>query len=173
MSETTVLLDEVFCRHYDKMVAWCRSRVAADMEDPEDLVHSAYLRCSRCWSAELSSKGREAAYLYRALRWVLLDSLRARCRQKNRNCQGPRRRDKMPWIVLHQLVAQEALMSLGGRQLQVCSALLEGKSEKQIRGELQLTRGALAVYICRARARLSQVLGVTARRGRRPAQSAA
>jgi len=156
-------LDDVFGRHYHDLVDWCRRRVHRHLGDPEDFVHLAYIRCSRHWSAERNSNVNEAAYLYRALRWVIIDASRSWQRQRNRRWLPLRREGGIPWIALHKLVAQEAVTSLKGKQLQVCTALLAGKGHAQIRRELNLTSGALAVYLCRARARLCEFLEVSAR----------
>lgn len=156
-------LDDVFRRHYHDLVDWCRRRVHQHLGDPEDFVHMAYLRCSRHWSAERNSNVNEAAYLYRALRWVIIDASRSWQRQRTRKWLPLRRESGLPWIALHKLVAQEAVMSLKGRQLQVCLALLAGKGHAQIRRELNLTSGALSVYLCRAKASLCKFLEVSAR----------
>jgi len=174
MPQPTRLLNEVFNRHYQDLVAWCRGHVQHELGDPEEFVHTAYLRCRQCWSPQRKSARNEAAYLYRALRWVVVDALRRHGRQKCRTWVLPAPNTGTRWMVLHTLIAREAVSSLKGRQLQVCLALLAGKSDDQIRNELDLSRRALAVYICRARANLCRTLGVAGRRRgwRKPRRSA-
>lgn len=161
MSRPTAPLNEVFCRHYQALVAYCRARVRRDLGDPEDFVHLAYLRCSRRWNAARKSDCNEAAYLYQALRWVIIDALRRRARERARPWLSAGPDDGPHWTVLHKLVVREAVTLLKGRQLQVCLALLAGRSDAQICSEMNLSAAALAVHTCRARASLRRLLGIS------------
>ncbi len=163
MSRQIDPLNEIFDRYYQDLIRWCRSRVRQELGDPEDIVHSAYLRCRRRWSAAYKSNGNEAAYLYQALRWVILDAVRKHIRERSRMRLIPRRGNEPLWEILHKLVAQEAVASLRGRQSQVCLAFLAGKSNAQICRELHLSAGAVAVHACRARATLCRFLDVSDR----------
>lgn len=156
--------NEVFTRHYRQLVKWCGRRVVPGRFDPEDLVHSAYLRCARLWSAERRSEHCEAGYLYRALRWTIVDAIRRDLRRRayGDTPQQERECGSAPW---GRVVAEEALLSLRGRQQQVCLAVLDGKTDRQICRELHLSSGALAVYLHRARNSLHDLLDVP-RRGR-------
>ncbi len=160
MQRPSETLNTVFRRHYQELVCWCRKRVPPHLGEPEDFVHSAYLRCSGHWSADRNSESGERAYLYRALRWVVIDAIRVWRREKvgdqRATVQGTGRR----WGVLHELAVREAVMGLSGKELQVCSARLAGKNDAQTRHELNLTPGALAVHICRLKANLCRLLGV-------------
>jgi RNA polymerase sigma factor (sigma-70 family) len=151
--------NEVFARHYRRLVKWCGRRVPRDLADPEDIVHSAYLRCASQWSAARKSDHCEAGYLYRAVRWTILDTIRVHTRRKlaRMGITPPSTPDTPPWA---RLALGEALGALQGRQRQVCLAMLDGKSRAQICEELDLTSGALAVYIHRARNSLHDLLGL-------------
>lgn len=164
MQEEKALLNDVFERHYPELVSWARSRVRNHLGDPEDFVHLAYLRCSRRWSADARSKHHEAAYLFRALRWVVLDALRREVRERSRQWPVARRDNGFPGCSIRELVAREAVMSLQGRQLEVCLALLSGQSVDDIRRDLDLSAGAVAVHLSRAKAALVRFLELDDRR---------
>jgi RNA polymerase sigma factor (sigma-70 family) len=160
-------LDDLFHRHYDALVAWCRRRVRPHVGEPEDFVHLAYLRCRRSWNEEHRSLHNEAAYLYRALRWVVLDALRRHARRACREAPlvDPSAAPDNTGTWPPRLVA-EALDALPPRQQQVCRAILAGKRLEVVRGELRLSPAALAVNLCRARATLCERLGVARSAGR-------
>lgn len=158
MTKHSNLLDEIFDRYYRQLIAWCRSRVRHIPGDPEDFVHSAYLRCRRTWSDERRSQIDDRAYLFRALRWVILDAVRRNVRERARTWQGGSRTVPVAGHALNRLLAEEAILLLKGRQLQVCLALLTGMSRAEIGKRFNLSPGALAVYICRARTTLSRLL---------------
>ena len=166
MSSPTDCLNDVFSRHYEDLVRWCKGRVRPDLGDPEDFVHMAYLRCRKHWSRERQSREHEASYLYRALRCVIIDVLRSDLRAKSRTCGLHRSGNSLRCLPLRELVTQEALGILTGKQRQVCSALLAGTSTMQICKRLGLTPGALAVHLCRAKARLSDFLEIPNRKWR-------
>ena len=161
MPQRLKAFNELFAKHYRHLTAWCRMHVQAQLGDPEDFVHLAYLRCIRRWSEESRSNGHEAAYLYRALRWVILDVVRRHLREKRRAGDTLTRGNDTPHVVLHQLIAEEAFLSLSGRQLQVCLALLKGKSSGEIRRELNMTPGAIAVNLHRARRNLCEYMEIS------------
>lgn len=145
--------DDLFSRHYPRLIAWCRRHVGRHLGEPEDFVHQAYLRCRRHWSAELRSPRHELAYLYRALRWTVSDAHRRALHQRNLT----RVRDKTmshPSTAIGELIAREAVQALPSRQRDVCLGLLAGKTLALVRAELGLSAGALAVHLSRARAKL-------------------
>jgi len=171
-------LNEVFERHYVAMIAWCRGHVQRRIGEPEEFVHLAYLRCHQRWSPSHQSSYNEASYLFRALRWVVLDACRKHVREMSRQHLPGRPDGSAQEIVLRNVVAQEAFGLLRGKQLQVCQGVMAGKDEEQICRELKLSRGAYAVHLCRAHARLREYLDLhkehsprrTERRGDWPLQ---
>ncbi len=162
MARQSESFNEVFTRHYRQLVKWCGHRVPRDLADPEDIVHSAYLRCACQWCATRQSHRGEASYLYRAVRWTILDILRVHIRRKlaRASLTPSRTTDTPPWT---RMALGEALGALRGRQRQVCLALLDGKSRAQICEELDLTSDALAVYVHRARNSLQDLLDLDQR----------
>lgn len=154
-------LDEVFQRHYDELLVWSRRHIPRNLGEPEDFVHATYLRCRKHWAKGRGVAEREAAYFYRALRWVATDAWRRDRRAKS--CMGmavsPRGEDRTG-EPLGRLVFEEALGSLKGRQRQVCHHRLAGKSDTEICRELRLSRGALAVYVHRAKAAICDFLEI-------------
>ena len=152
------LLNDLFEQNYGILVAWCRSRNLGHLGDPEEFVHLAYLRCSRRWSAEHRSSHCELSYVYRALRWVMLDALRRRGRQ--RTSAWPLRYETASGRAtpLHTATVREAVERLKGRPRQVCHSLMAGKDEERIGQELQISRNAVAVHVHRAKARICRDL---------------
>jgi DNA-directed RNA polymerase specialized sigma24 family protein len=156
------LMDPIFERLYPALLAWCRRHVRREFGEPEDFVHQAYLRCRQRWSPARKSVAYEAAYFYRALRWVVADVIR----RELRRC-GPALADSLacpciPDSPLRELIAREALDRLPRRQRAVCLGLLQGKREDQLCAELRVSAPVLAVYLWRARRRLRQTLGLKA-----------
>jgi RNA polymerase sigma factor (sigma-70 family) len=149
--------NEVFTRYYRRLVKWCGRRVPRGLADPEDIVHSAYLRCASQWSSARKSDYCEVNYLYRAVRWTMLDTIRGQTRRRlaHTSITPPCKPDTPPWA---RIALGEALSALQGRQRQVCLAMLDGKSRVQICEELELTSGALDVCIHRARHSLHDLL---------------
>jgi RNA polymerase sigma factor (sigma-70 family) len=158
MSTARITLNEVFDRHYVSLVAWCRKRVRRELGEPEELVHLAYVRCSRRWQAGSRSRHCEVAYLFRALRWVLCDLLRDRARRSALRLMNNQRELRRECSPLRWLVVKEAVLQLAGRERQICAALLAGKTLSEIEREMGLTRAALAVGLSRAKARLTRSL---------------
>jgi DNA-directed RNA polymerase specialized sigma24 family protein len=150
-------IDRVFQQHYDHLVAWCRKRLRRNMDAPEDVVHQAYVRCVHSWKPGRGCPHRPH-YVYRALRWALLDMLRAYRRRAQRReaadvagCAAPF------WSPDGWLAAQESLARLPRRQRALCDAVMNGQDCAQIERRLGLSANAQAVYLCRARAALEAV----------------
>jgi RNA polymerase sigma factor (sigma-70 family) len=150
--------DEMFSRHYDALIAWCRKHTWRALGEPEDFVHAAYLRCRAHWSEAQHPAGRERAYLYRALRWVLIDALRKRRHQPRGGEAAELTAAEFGSSPLRQLVVKEAVARLSGHPGQVFRRLLAGQDEATIRQEMQLSLGALAVCRSRAKRALSNYL---------------
>ncbi len=159
MCGTSARLDELFAEHYEDLLAWCRRRFRRELGEPADLVHAAYLRCRRSWCDARRSKEHEAAYLYQALRWVVIDALRRRQTRKLLESLLLAPSLTASDDPLRALVAREAVDRLSGRLRQVCLAVLAGKSTDQIAQELGISSGALAVCLTRLRDRLEELLG--------------
>lgn len=153
-------IDELFDRYYPVLIAWCRRRVDPRLGDPEDFVHQAYLRCRQSWTPGRRSKIRPAAYLFRAVRSVVIDGFRSFARRTGQavclDASVPDRRASPPWETSFIL---DAVASLGGRPGQVCRALLQGQTPDEARRELGLSPNSFAVYLSRARAQLRKSLG--------------
>jgi RNA polymerase sigma factor (sigma-70 family) len=154
-------VDPIFERNYPFLLAWCRRHARRDLGDPEDFVHQAYLLCRRRWRRSRQSAGHEAAYFYRAVRWVVADaSRRAQRRQRLGERVRPQPVQSVADVPVRELIAQEALARLTGKQRDVCLGLLGGQREPQLRSALRLTPATLAVHLCRARRKLRQHLGL-------------
>lgn len=161
MSPSLASLNDLFCRYYPALIRCCRKHLRGTLEDAEDVVHSAYLRCRRHWSADRCSAAHAATYFYRALRWEMADSARRQHRRRTRQSAPAGRQPDPPGILLRHLVVREALATLRGRQLAICLAYMAGKNREAICRELRLTPGALAVATCRAKAHLRAVLDLS------------
>jgi len=158
--EDSHTLNSVFCRHYAVLVAWCGKQVRPEVGDPEEFVHLAYLRCRKTWRADRTSvNGRTAAYLFQALRWVVLDELRRFARRRARSSSvSPAPVCENQWTQARRLIVDEVLGLLPGGQRQVCLAMLTGKSQAQIASECGISPGAVAVRLSRAKMSLLEGL---------------
>jgi len=154
-------LNDLFLQCYPALIAWAKRHVPAYVGEPEDLVHLAYIRCCKRWVSGRGCQGREPAYLFRALRWVAMDAWRRHSRRNRGLREAFWQRADSAHQPLGRLVFEEALASLTGRQHQVCRRLMAGKTETQICRELNLSRGALAVYVYRAKHHLCRYLEVS------------
>lgn len=152
-------LTVVFNRHYSELLVWCQRRVRDGAFDPAEIVHEAFLRCRRHWSAERASQRCSVAYLYRATRWALLDALRRR-RRAVRPGEARALEELAAESPASCMETQEALDSLSPRQRQICDRILAGRPLCSIQQELQLTDGALAVHLSRAKTQLELELGI-------------
>jgi DNA-directed RNA polymerase specialized sigma24 family protein len=159
MTTSRKCLDDVFVHHYHELVAYSRRRVDRRMGDPEDFVHLAYLKCRRRWSPTRRSQYSEVAYLYRALRWVIIDAIRQHSRRAEMVTllASPDVATEPP-VQLARLVTREAWDRLRGRERAVCESALQGHRAEQTCGELRINGKALAVYLCRAKAALTAAL---------------
>jgi DNA-directed RNA polymerase specialized sigma24 family protein len=166
MPPSVACMDDLFCRRYPALVNWCRKRLPCTLEDAEDIVHSTYLRCRRHWSVDRQSHTHEAAYFYRALRWEMIDSVRRAHRRNLTRLTPTFGQYGQSSIILHELVVREALRSLKNKQLAICLAFMAGNRNETVRCELHLSRSALAVYLCRAYARLCEALEIGKPRAR-------
>jgi RNA polymerase sigma factor (sigma-70 family) len=150
--------DSLFLRHYDQMVDLCRRRLVGVSEDPEDLVHAAYIKCRRYWEWDKRSCHDQVAYLYRAIHWLIVDASRHhRRRQLLALAQVCRPQATNP-TQLDDLIVTEALLQLKGRTRQICWAILKGKTRSQICDEFRMSYGAVAVTLCRAKKHLTLFL---------------
>lgn len=158
----TTDLDALFRQLYRDLIAWCVRHSSKQWGDPEDFVHQAYCRCRKHWSVGCSTPGHEAAYVYRALRWVLLDAAR----------QHQRRRRQLTAFSIYAvhrgagpaagaaLAAEDALQRLTPRERAICRGYLLGHSQGRVCCELGLSRGALGAHLSRARHKLLREFGV-------------
>lgn len=163
-------LDALFQQLYRDLIAWCVRHSSKQWGDPEDFVHQAYCKCRKHWSAGCSTPGREAAYVYRALRWVLLDA--ARQHQRRRRFMAvsadaaDRRAERSASVVSAHAVsaqavsAEEAFRSLTPRERAICRGYLLGHSQRRVCFELGLSLGALGAHLSRARHKLLREFGV-------------
>lgn len=167
-------LDRVFTTYYDALVDWCAHRIPSYLGAPEEFVHQTYLRCRTSWRSEKRSNRNEAAFLFRCLRWVVTDSIRSYHRRKTREhdvVQRPPNDER--FNLLRKLIAREALNVLCGMPRLVCVEILSGKSQEQILADLQISKGALATNLSRAKVALLTFLEVGRQREPLSAQSAA
>lgn len=150
--------DELFRREYPDLAKWCRRRIQIRGMEPEDLLHDAYLRCRSRWQSGRQSIHHPGAYLRRALRWQLLDSLRAITRRVRHEraaaeqwtgCRAADDPRAAPLI-------RESIEQLTGRARQVCQLALTGESPRGIEVALRLSRGAVQVHLSRARRSLRE-----------------
>lgn len=155
MESSALNLNSVFMSHYRNLVEYCRRRATGGWADPEEIVHLAYLKCCRSWSAGHRSQVNEAAFFYRAIRWTIADVSRAGARRARHESASSRCQTQT-----HdpELAAREAVSLLPGRQRLVCEAVLAGKSRQQICAEFEMTPVALAVHLHRAKTRLMRLL---------------
>lgn len=151
MSDSTEQLNQLFRLHYRMLVGWCRKRLRPGIGDPEDLVHDAYIRCLSSWSAVRRSTHNDASYFIKSVQFVVLDAMRGQRRRVLRETAACRS------FALHwpdpgaDLTIGELVARLPPRQQAVCRAVLAGKSNDAIAMELDLTRSAIAVHLCRTR----------------------
>jgi RNA polymerase sigma factor (sigma-70 family) len=154
-------MNPLFQRYYADLLKWCRRHCPRAWGEPEDFVHDAYLRCRRNWRAE-NATAREAAYFYRALRWVVADAVRKSRRRHAGDAQlaavaaGPSFTTAAPAM-------QEALQLLTPREQAICAGRLRGESEQETCARLGLSRIAHATHLSRARHKLCDNFGVTPR----------
>ena len=154
-------LDAAFGRSYGRLVSWCRRHVWRGLGEPEEFVHQAYLRSRRHWAEERRSTGREEAYFFKALRWVVADALRQRHRQRQGLADYRGTGTGAGASPVRELIAREAMDSvLTAREREVCAGLIRGRSTRQLCDELAVSPAALAVRACRARQKLSRFLGL-------------
>lgn len=157
MDRFTASPNELFAQYYPWMLTWCRRHVARNLAEPEDIVHTAYLRCRRHCPETMTIRF-PAAYLERMLRWVLIDALRARRRTPS-TPPVPVRSSRRPINApLGEQIAVESVGLLRGMQKRICQGLLSGKSKQRVLDELNLTTTSYAVHLCRAKATLSAYL---------------
>lgn len=159
MTTSRKCLDDVFVQHYHELVAYSRRRVDMRMGDPEDFVHLAYIKCCRRWSPKRRSRYSDAAYLYRALRWVIIDAMRQHSRRAGMVTlfASSDIATESPTQLAH-LVTREALDRLRGRERAVCESALRGHRAEQTCGDLRINSKALAVFLCRAKSALTAAL---------------
>lgn len=145
--------DTLFALYYDRLIAWCRRRVGTGCEDPAELVHQTYLKCRNTWrDGRERSPDSHASYLFRALRWIMIDTVRRRQRRNAMELAvAVERRIKATDTPLGRLIAMEAIERMQGRPGRICLAILRGEDMRRICAEQQVTMKALAVYLCRAR----------------------
>jgi hypothetical protein len=154
-------INVVFQTHYVDLVQWCRPLVPRDLAEPEDIVHSAYLRVQDRFELKLVSTQWPLAFLKRAIRWELADRRRMESQRQRREKNYWEQRRGVNKTAPPAIVSvNECLENLRGRMRQVCQALLEGKSRPQLCEELHITAGALAVCLCRTRKTLFRLLRV-------------
>lgn len=148
--------DVLFAFHYDRLVGWCRKRIGIGCEAPEELVHQTYLKCRKTWRADkVRSAYSNPAFLYRALQWVIIDDARRRHRRKLLELAcATERRTAIVDLPLAKLIAAESVERLQGHQGRICLAILSGRNLQRVCAENRISEKALAVYLCRARARL-------------------
>jgi RNA polymerase sigma factor (sigma-70 family) len=152
-------LEEHFEASYGELVEWCRRRISPYVEEPEDLVHGAYLRCRARWRSASQSAEHAAAYLYRSLRWEALDALRRYRRDRTRRAAYCRALSSTASPdPSHVLMATEALDRLPPRQRQACVGILAGKSARQVAADMEVSPAAVAVMLTRARKSLQRTI---------------
>lgn len=143
--------DQLFLRYYDLLIATTRRRLPPGLGEAEDFVHLAYLRCRKNWSAERQSLRSSIAYFARAVRWSLIDAVR----RAQRHCRNHREYARVApqWSIPQtaRLQLGEALKTLSSRQRDLGLALIAGKTTTEIQAELNLSKSACAVGICRLR----------------------
>lgn len=154
--DAAVSRDELFAKYYGFMLAWCRRHASRGLGEPEDIVHTAYLRC-HAGGRNRSPKVRfPAAYLLQLLRWVVLDELRSRLRRRTVcGVVDPHRRHPLRNLPLEEQIAGEALTALRGMPRRICLELLSGKDKRRVIADLRLSANAYAVHLCRAKATIT------------------
>ncbi len=152
--------DRLFQAHYDVLLAWCRRRTRPEWGEPEDIVHQAYVRCRKRWVEGISTPGREVAYLYRGLRWVLQDAARADRRRRERRKLiaelASRRTEAAP--LRFDFLAGDVFEKLTPSERAVCWAYLHGQGSHEVSRDLGLSPGAVAAHSSRARQKLLTAL---------------
>jgi len=165
MTASRIALDLTFQSHYGYLVRWCRRVAPMTSVDPEDIVHAAYLRVQGRFRTVKVSSQQPLAFLKQAIRWEAADRQRREWRHREREFYYSDCRRALshlaPAVVLE---VNESLELLPARLRMICLALLEGKMHRQICVELQLSAGALAVALCRARQMLVRLLDLAAAR---------
>jgi DNA-directed RNA polymerase specialized sigma24 family protein len=152
-------LDEVFSSHYEELLDWCRKLVPRALAEPEDVMHSAYLRTRGRFRLERSSAQRPLAYLRRSICFEIADRRRSEARRRRRELRVIACRP--PWYEatpLDLVAMREMVVKLKGRPREVCQAILAGMTAREISHQLNLSPGAIAVHLCRARASLKVAL---------------
>jgi DNA-directed RNA polymerase specialized sigma24 family protein len=161
MTQNSLGRDELFEEQYARLVSWCKARLRADVADPEEVVHLAYLRSRKSSVRRSATDVQNTGYLWRLLRWSLWDVLRVH--QRRQRCvqlgliETAGRPTPCPW---REAAANEALLRLSKREQAVCLLLLSGISVDESCKRLKLRRGAASVTLCRARRKLVRILEI-------------
>lgn len=147
-------LDRLFLQSYDRLLAFSRKN-GRNLGDAEDFVHEAYLRSRRAWSGERASNDRPEAYFFRALRWALADARRRKARV---SVHDPAEMDVRVRASGTDGFASD--LSLSPEDHDLFRSLMSGRTKDELCRELQVSPGALAVRICRAKKKLEACLGL-------------
>lgn len=160
MTNPKATINVVFASNYERLVRWCSKRLDGRVCDPEDLVHGAYLRCWKSWRQDRASAVYPAAYVFRTLRWVLLDELRRYARNRPETLPpGEVRTIRRRGDDARELMFREAVAALPKSQRMIVEEILMGKTLDQIGDEHQLSPAAMAVRLSRAKKFLERESG--------------
>ncbi|MFO0803080.1 MAG: hypothetical protein U0791_08175 [Gemmataceae bacterium] len=143
----------LFLRNYDRLLAFSRKN-GRHLGDAEDSSR-AYLRSRRAWSESTRSAGSPRGVLLPLTEVGLGRCPRRKAREK---MFDPAELESRIRASGTEAVASDIALSPEDQDLFRC--LMSGRSREELCRELQVSPGALAVRICRAKKKLEACLGL-------------